>query len=159
MVLHTSLFNTLHYKVRIKGKVESSREKSSSLPYASVFLLVKREPSVALDYSRQLYYFNYIYIDIYVCVCIYIYIYIQISFNIIDIFCLHIFLFIRSYCRIAIRQELMDVFSIIVYIPRTFYLTLGHHQGRIYYKSDVTFVFALLLCKSVFTVGMYSVYF
>ena len=31
---------------------------------------------------------------------IYIYIYIQISLNIIDIFCLHIFLLILSYCRI-----------------------------------------------------------
>ena len=31
---------------------------------------------------------------------IYIYIYIQISLNIIDIFCLHIFLLIFSYCRI-----------------------------------------------------------
>ena len=45
-----------------------------------------------------------------VCVCIYVYIYIyfgsissliQISLNIIDIFCLHIFLLIHSYCRIA----------------------------------------------------------
>ena len=27
-------------------------------------------------------------------------------------------------------------------IPSTFCPTLGHHQGRIYYKSDVTFVFA-----------------
>ena len=31
---------------------------------------------------------------------IYIYIYVQISLNIIDIFCLHIFLLILSYCRI-----------------------------------------------------------
>ena len=36
MVLDTSLFNTQHYKVRIKGKVEQSREKSSALPYTSV---------------------------------------------------------------------------------------------------------------------------
>ena len=32
---------------------------------------------------------------------IYIYIYIQISLNIIDIFCLDIFFWVRSYCRIA----------------------------------------------------------
>ena len=31
-----SLLNTQHYKVRIKGKVEQSREKSSALPYNSV---------------------------------------------------------------------------------------------------------------------------
>ena len=32
MVLHTSLINTLQYKVRIEGKVEPSRERSSALP-------------------------------------------------------------------------------------------------------------------------------
>ena len=31
MVLDASLINTQHYKVRIKGKVEQSREKSSAL--------------------------------------------------------------------------------------------------------------------------------
>ena len=36
MVLDTYLFNTQRYKVRIKGKVEQSREKSSALPYTSV---------------------------------------------------------------------------------------------------------------------------
>ena len=32
MVLDTSLLNTQHYKVRIEGKVEQSRERSSALP-------------------------------------------------------------------------------------------------------------------------------
>ena len=32
MVLDASLLNTQHYKVRIKGKVEKSRERSSALP-------------------------------------------------------------------------------------------------------------------------------
>ena len=36
MVLDTSLFNTQQYKVRIKGKVEQSRQRSSALPYTSV---------------------------------------------------------------------------------------------------------------------------
>ena len=36
MVLDTSLLNTQHYKVRIKGKVEQSKEKSSALPYTLV---------------------------------------------------------------------------------------------------------------------------
>ena len=36
MVLDTSLFNTQHYKVRDKGKVEQSRERSSALPYTFV---------------------------------------------------------------------------------------------------------------------------
>ena len=36
MVLDTSLLNTQRYKVRIKGKVEQSRERSSALPYTLV---------------------------------------------------------------------------------------------------------------------------
>ena len=32
MVLDSALLNTQHYKVRIKGKVEQSRERSSALP-------------------------------------------------------------------------------------------------------------------------------
>ena len=55
--------------------------------------------------------------------------------------------FILPYWFYSIRWELIDVFSIIVYFPSTFCPNLGHHQGKIYYKSDVTFVFALLLCK------------
>ena len=41
-----------------------------------------------------------------------------------------------------IRGKLIYVLSIVVYIPSTFCPTLGHHQGRIYYKSDITFVLA-----------------
>ena len=36
MVLDTSLLNPQRYKVRIKGKVEQSNERSSALPYTSV---------------------------------------------------------------------------------------------------------------------------
>ena len=36
MVLDTSLLSTQQYKVRIEGKVEQSREKSSALPYTLV---------------------------------------------------------------------------------------------------------------------------
>ena len=36
MVLDTTLFKTLPYKVRIKGKVEQSRERSTVLPYTPV---------------------------------------------------------------------------------------------------------------------------
>ena len=45
-----------------------------------------------------------------------------------------------------IRGELIKVLSIVVCIPSTFCPTLGHHQGRIYYKSDVTFVLAYYYC-------------
>ena len=36
MILDTALLNTQRYKVRIKGKVEQSRERSSALPYTLV---------------------------------------------------------------------------------------------------------------------------
>ena len=36
MVLDASLLNTQHYKVRIKGKLEQPRERSSALTYTSV---------------------------------------------------------------------------------------------------------------------------
>ena len=36
MVLDTSLLNTHQYKVRIKGKMEQSKEWSGALPYTSV---------------------------------------------------------------------------------------------------------------------------
>ena len=41
-----------------------------------------------------------------------------------------------------IRGEMIYVLSIVVCILSTFCPFLGHHQGRIYYKSDITFVFA-----------------
>ena len=36
MVLDTSWLNTQQYRVRIEGKVEQSRERSSTLPYTLV---------------------------------------------------------------------------------------------------------------------------
>ena len=36
MILDTSLLTTQHYKVDFKGKVEQSREWSSTLPYTTV---------------------------------------------------------------------------------------------------------------------------
>ena len=69
--------------------------------------------------------------------------------------------FILPYWFYSIRWELIDIFSIIVYLPSTFCPTLGHHQGRIYYKNDVTFVCTLLLCmkKNIWAVAVCSVYF
>ena len=37
MVLDASLLKSQHYKVGIKGKAEQSKEKSSALPYTSVW--------------------------------------------------------------------------------------------------------------------------
>ena len=36
MVLDAALLNIQHYKVRIKGKVDESRERSSPLPYSLI---------------------------------------------------------------------------------------------------------------------------
>ena len=54
IVLDTSLRNTLHYRVWIKGKVEQSRERSSALPYT---LAIEKDPRVTLNYGRQLYFY------------------------------------------------------------------------------------------------------
>ena len=59
MVLDASLLNTQHYKVRIKGKVEQSKEgvAPSPTPWCSSYR--KGSLRVTLDYGRQLY-FTYI---------------------------------------------------------------------------------------------------
>ena len=41
MALDTSLLNTQRYKVRIKGKVEQPKERSSALPYTGVVAIEK----------------------------------------------------------------------------------------------------------------------
>ena len=59
MVLDASLLNTQHYKVRIKGKVEQSREgvAPSPTPWCSSYR--KGCLRVTLDYGRQLYFYCY----------------------------------------------------------------------------------------------------
>ena len=56
MVLDFSLLNTQHYKVRIKGKVEQSREgvAPSPTPWCSSYR--KGSLRFTLDYGRQLYF-------------------------------------------------------------------------------------------------------
>ena len=56
MVLDASLLNTQHYKVRIKGKIEQSREgvAPSPTPWCSSYR--KGSLRVTLDYGRQLYF-------------------------------------------------------------------------------------------------------
>ena len=52
MELDISLLNTQLYKVRIKGKMEQSKEKSSALPYTSMLVAIEKG---TLDYGRHLY--------------------------------------------------------------------------------------------------------
>ena len=55
MVLDTYLFNTQQYKVRIKGKVKQSWEKSSAPPTLWCSSYWKGSLLVALDYGHQFY--------------------------------------------------------------------------------------------------------
>ena len=71
MVLDASLLNTQQYKVCIKGKVEQSRERSSALPYTSVYYLLKREPSSRPRLRSQA--LLYIYIYIYIAFVLYVF--------------------------------------------------------------------------------------
>ena len=59
MVLDASLLNTQHYKVRIKGKVEQSWERSSS-PYLQLGGAAREKGAirVTLDYGCPLYFSN-----------------------------------------------------------------------------------------------------
>ena len=71
MVLDAALLSTQHYKVRINGKVEQSRERSSALPYTSVWKLLKREPSGHPRlWSPTFFLFTNIYVFTLVCVCV-----------------------------------------------------------------------------------------
>ena len=88
---------------------------------------------------------------IYIYIYIYIYIdtYLVVHYRLYTFF-LHIFVnpFELPYWSYDIRQESVDKPSIIRYFPRTFCPTLGHLLWRMYYKSNVTFVCTLLLCKN-----------
>ena len=72
-VLDAVLLNTQHNKLRIKGKVEQSREWSGTLSYILVLLLLKREPLVHLGLTSLTlltYVYIYIYIYIYINMCV-----------------------------------------------------------------------------------------
>ena len=56
MVLDASLLNTQHYKVRIKGKVQPSREGVAPSPTSWCSSYRKGSLRVTLDYGRQLYF-------------------------------------------------------------------------------------------------------
>ena len=62
MLLNTSLFNTQHYQVWIKGKVEQSKEGVASSPTSWCSGYGKK--------SLRVINFTYIYIYICVCVCV-----------------------------------------------------------------------------------------
>ena len=65
MVLDASLLNTQHYKVRIKGKVEQSREGVAPSPTHWCSSYRKGSLRVTLDYGRQIYLLIYIVCQVY----------------------------------------------------------------------------------------------
>ena len=96
MVLDASLLNTQHYKVRIKGKVEQSRE-GVAPSWCSSYR--KGSLRVTLDYGRQLYLYIYIYTAICMFVYIYIYIYMHVIFGS-DYIYIYIYIFICMFVYI-----------------------------------------------------------
>ena len=104
----------------------------------------------------------YLYINICICIClrIYTYIYVHLRIHIYGYIYVYVYIyanfikhnrhFMSTYFLLdpfefpnyfyRILGKLIHVLSIVACIPSTFCPTLGHHQGRIYYKSDVTFV-------------------
>ena len=124
MVLDASLLNTQHYKVRIKGKVEQSREgvAPSPTPWCSSYR--KGSLRVTLDNGRQLYYYiykyiytrRYIHINKYVhkLIYIYIYIYAHIYIHIYTHISIYLFIYIYIYnfifpTEIALTTKLPDI--------------------------------------------------
>ena len=63
MILDASLLNTQYFKVRIKGKVEQSRERSSAFPTPWCSSYRKGKLRVTLDCCRQLY-FRILFLDL-----------------------------------------------------------------------------------------------
>ena len=80
MVLDASLLNTQHYKVRIKGKVEQSREGVAPSPTYWCISYRKGSLRVTLDYGRQLYLYIWVNVNqvigiimyLYACLCMWI---------------------------------------------------------------------------------------
>ena len=124
MVLDTSLLNTQHYEVRIKGKVEQSRKRSKALPYTFVLLLSKREPSGSPSTKVANFTFTYIYIYIYIYVCVCVCACVNISST-----QFKYILSIYSYLTIAIYLSIYQclnlyhtLYSSIVYILLSFHM-------------------------------------
>ena len=81
MVLPTSLLNTQHYKIRIKGKVELSKERSSAHPYIAIekgdfwssSTTVTPPPTTTTTTTIYIYIYIYVYVCECMCVCVCMY--------------------------------------------------------------------------------------
>ena len=90
MMLDISLVNAPHYMVRIKGKVEQYKERSSALSYISIAIEKGgfKSPSITIaNFTIYIYIYSKVFSNIYIAIYskdfhiyIYIYIYIYIHF-------------------------------------------------------------------------------
>ena len=101
--------------LQIKWEVNIFLKKSSCVLHSCVFL-----PASFLPVSSS---------------CVFL----DASFIIVSVFTQYIYVYFCMNQQMTMQHY---VLSIVVCIPSTFCPTLGRHQGRIYYKSDVTFVLA-----------------
>ena len=103
MVLDSSLLNTQHCKVRIKGKVEQSRERSNALAFfeSLVWPDLGLNPGLPGHWQTHTHKRVCVYIYMCVCECIYIYIYIYTHvcvYTCVNIcLCLYIYIYIYIY--------------------------------------------------------------
>ena len=123
----------------------------SLIPFLMMIAVMLRVPARYLSIDLSIYLSIYIYIYIYIYICIFRqHFFVNANFIkhnrhfMFTYFLLDPFEFPYYFYRIL--GELIYVLSIVACIPSTFCPTLGHHQGRIYYKSDVTFVLAYYYC-------------
>ena len=112
MYSYASLLNTQHYKVRIKGNVEPSREGVAPSPTSWCSSYRKGSLRVTLDYGRQLTYFYQILI-----ICTELY---DIKYSdLIQIICIHMYDIKYSYLIQVIHAKLYDI-KYSYQIPTTF---------------------------------------
>ena len=138
MVLDASLLNTQHYKVRIKGKVEQSREGVAPSPWCSSYR--KGNLRVTLDYGRQLYFHLYIYIiiiqNILIRIYTYLYLhthtYIYICIYIIILFLYLYYLYIYIYIYILFKFIISYICYLYECIHKTFDMNLLYLSGYTY---------------------------
>ena len=150
MVLDASLLNTQHYKVRIKGKVEQSREGVAPSPTHWCSSYRKGSLRVTLDYGRQLYftYIHIIFISVYILkyIC---YLYIYLSDSVHRTLCLNfhiylsidLFIYLRVCVCVCVREFCVWFYKIHLY---KFNVSLIWMKNFIAKSTKVT---VTILCK------------
>ena len=115
--------------------------------------------------SEQYDIYIYIYMCVCECVCVCVCVYLgsisslmHISLNNIDMFCLHIFVYVLSQLIdwfYGIRWQFFNETPITNCYPSTFCPILDYHQGCVYCKSDVTFACTLLFWNCLLLILVY----